>query len=114
MRFVTGNLLNSNTQAIVDTVNTVGVMGKGIALQFKEKYPQNYKAYSEACKKGLVTTGKMFVFTESNLQEEKVIVNFPTKEEWYRKSQYVFIEEGLKDLVRFIKEKQIKSIDRKS
>lgn len=110
MKFVTGNLLNSETEAIVNTVNTVGVMGKGIALQFKERFPQNFRAYSKACKEGLVQTGKMFVFTESDLQGDKIIINFPTKEEWYRKSQYNWIEEGLKDLVRVIQQKQIKSI----
>src|SRR5690606_19804157 len=111
MKFITGNLLNAETQAIVNTVNTVGVMGKGIALQFKERFPQNYKAYADACKKGLVVIGKMFVFNESDLlNENKIIVNFPTKEEWYRKSQYSYIEEGLKDLVRVIRDNNIKSI----
>lgn len=111
MKFITGNLLNAKTQAIVNTVNTVGVMGKGIALQFKERFPQNYKAYKDACKKGLVVTGKMFVFNESDLlNNNKIIVNFPTKEEWYRKSQYSFIEEGLKDLVKVIKDNNITSI----
>ena len=111
MKFTTGNLLNAKTQAIVNTVNTVGVMGKGIALQFKERFPQNYKAYADACKKGLVVTGKMFVFNESDLlNEDKIIVNFPTKMEWYRKSQYSYIEEGLTDLVKTIKDNNIKSI----
>jgi O-acetyl-ADP-ribose deacetylase (regulator of RNase III) len=111
MKFITGNLLNAKTQAIVNTVNTVGVMGKGIALQFKERFPQNYKAYATACKKGLVITGKMFVFTEPDLlNDEKIIINFPTKEQWFRKSQYSFIEEGLKDLLKVIKENNIKSI----
>ena len=111
MKFITGNLLNAKTQAIVNTVNTVGVMGKGIALQFKERFPQNYKAYADACKKGEVRIGKMFVFNESDLlNNNKIIVNFPTKEEWYRKSQYSYIEEGLKDLVRVIKDNNITSI----
>jgi O-acetyl-ADP-ribose deacetylase (regulator of RNase III) len=111
MKFITGNLLNAETQAIVNTVNTVGVMGKGIALQFKERFPQNFKAYADACKQGLVVTGKMFVFKESDLlRNEKIIVNFPTKEQWYRKSQYSYIEEGLKDLVKIIKDRSIESI----
>ena len=110
MKFIKGNLLNAETQAIVNTVNTVGVMGKGIALQFKERFPQNFLAYKAACKNNLVQTGKMFVFTESDLRGEKIIVNFPTKEEWYRKSQYNWIEEGLKDLVNVIEERNIKSI----
>lgn len=110
MKFVKGNLLTSNTQAIVNTVNTVGVMGKGIALQFKERFPQNFKAYAAACKRGEVKTGEMFVFTETDLHGEKIIINFPTKQEWFRKSQYSWIEEGLKDLVRVIEEMDIKSI----
>lgn len=110
MKFIQGNLLNAETEAIVNTVNTVGVMGKGIALQFKERFPQNFKAYKEACKNGLVKTGKMFVFTESDLQGQKIIVNFPTKEEWYKNSQYKWIEEGLEDLVKVINKLQIKSI----
>ena len=110
MKFTKGNLLEATTEAIVNTVNTVGVMGKGIALQFKEKYPQNFKAYKKACDDGLVKTGLMFVFKESNLEETKLIINFPTKEEWYRKSQYSYIEEGLKDLVKVIQENKINSI----
>jgi O-acetyl-ADP-ribose deacetylase (regulator of RNase III) len=110
MKFIKGNLLNAETEAIVNTVNTVGTMGKGIALQFKERFPQNFKAYKDACKKGIVKTGKMFVFTEIDLQGQKIIVNFPTKEEWYRKSEYKWIEEGLKDLVSIINEFKIKSI----
>lgn len=110
MKFIKGNLLNAETEAIVNTVNTVGIMGKGIALQFKERFPQNFKAYKDACKNGLVITGKMFVFTEADLQGQKIIVNFPTKEEWYKKSQYNWIEDGLKDLVKVINEMKIKSI----
>lgn len=110
MKFITGNLLNAETEAIVNTVNTVGVMGKGIALQFKERYPQNFKAYADACKRNEVQIGKMFVFRELELNGEKIIINFPTKVEWYRNSQYNYIEEGLKDLVRVIIENHIKSI----
>lgn len=105
-----GNLLEAHTQAFVNTVNTVGVMGKGIALQFKERFPLNFKIYSDACKKGEVAIGKMLVVKETSLEGEKLIINFPTKKEWFRKSQYSFIEEGLKDLVRVIEQYQIKSL----
>ncbi len=92
-------------------MNTVGVMGKGIALQFKERYPDNYRAYHKACKNGEIQIGKMFVFREADLQQgEKTIINFPTKKEWYKKSQYNYIEEGLKDLVKTIREHDIESI----
>ena len=110
IEYVTGNLLQANTMALVNTVNTVGVMGKGIALQFKEKFPFNFSIYENACKKGLVQVGQMLVTRETSLEGEKIIVNFPTKTEWYRKSQYRFIEEGLKDLDRVIKEYSIESI----
>lgn len=110
IEYLIGNLLNADTEALVNTVNTGGVMGKGVALQFKEKYPLNFKRYADACKKGEVTIGKMLVVRDSTLEGEKIIVNFPTKTEFYRKSQYRFIEEGLQDLVRVIAEYNIKSI----
>ena len=110
IRYLTGNLLEANVQALVNTVNTVGVMGKGIALQFKERFPLNFKLYAEACKKGEVGIGKMFVVKENTFNGEKIIINFPTKTEWFMKSQYAYIEEGLKDLVNVIKQYQIQSI----
>lgn len=110
MKFVIGNLLDADTQALVNTVNTVGVMGKGIALQFKEQFPMNFKIYADACKKGLVKVGKMLVVKENSMKGEKVIINFPTKTEWFKKSQYNYLEEGLKDLVKIIREYNIKSI----
>lgn len=110
IEYTIGNLLDADTEALVNTVNTVGVMGKGVALQFKEKYPLNFKLYSAACKKGEVKIGKMMVTRDSTLEGEKIIINFPTKTEFYRKSQYRFIEEGLQDLVRVIDHDQIKSV----
>lgn len=110
MKYITGNLLAAPNQALVNTVNTVGVMGKGIALQFKERFPVNFKVYEKACKSGEVKVGKMLVVKENILEGEKVIINFPTKTEWFKKSQYSYIEEGLKDLVRVIKEYKISSI----
>lgn len=110
MKYVIGNLLEANVEALVNTVNTVGVMGKGIALQFKERFPINFKIYADACKKGNVKTGLLLVVKENTMQGEKYIINFPTKTEWFKKSQYNYIEEGLVDLVKVIKEKNIKSI----
>lgn len=110
INYVKGNLLTANVQALVNTVNTVGVMGKGIALQFREKYSTNYRLYKEACKNGTIDIGKLLVVKDSSLEGEKLIINFPTKKEWNKKSQYSFIEEGLKDLVRIIDEYSIKSI----
>lgn len=111
IRYVKGNIIESDAQALVNTVNTVGVMGKGIALQFKKAFPNNFKAYQEACKKGMLQTGKMFVTRDSNLNTgDKLIVNFPTKTDWRKSSEYVYIKEGLDDLVKVIHDLQIKSI----
>ncbi len=110
MEFIKGNLLSAPTQALVNTVNTVGVMGKGIALQFKERFPQNRLMYERACKAGEMKIGRMLAVRENTTEGEKIIINFPTKTEWFKKSQYSYIEEGLKDLVRVIKEFNISSI----
>lgn len=110
MKFVIGNLLEAKTQALVNTVNTVGVMGKGIALQFKEQFPVNFKIYATACKNGEMQIGKMLVVKENTMHGEKWIINFPTKTEWFKKSQYDYLEKGLVDLVRVITEYNIKSI----
>lgn len=111
IRYVKGDILESSAQALVNTVNTVGVMGKGIALQFKKAFPNNFKAYHAACKKGELQTGKMFVTCDSNLNiGDKTIVNFPTKADWKKSSEYAYIEEGLKDLVNVIQTHQIESI----
>lgn len=111
IKYVTGNILESSAQALVNTVNTVGVMGKGIALQFKKAFPSNYKAYVEACKENKIGIGKLFVTKDTNLNSgEKIIVNFPTKKSWKKPSEYSYIEVGLDDLVRIIEKYQIKSI----
>ena len=99
IRLVKGNLLESEAQALVNTVNTVGVMGKGIALQFKEAYPNNYALYRKACKNNEVRVGQMFVTEENGIyQGKKYIVNFPTKTTWRKPSEYSYIESGLQDL----------------
>lgn len=111
IRYVTGNLFDSDAQALVNTVNTQGVMGKGIALQFKERYPNNYRLYRDACKQGKVTVGKMFITEEREMSGvTRTIVNFPTKAQWRRPSQYRYIEEGLKDLHEQITIRGIRSI----
>lgn len=111
IQYITGNILESNAQAIVNTVNTDGIMGKGIALQFKNSFPNNYKAYTEACKKGTIDVGKLFVFKDSNLNiGEKTIINFPTKKSWRKPSEYDFIEKGLDDLIDIINKNSLHSI----
>ena len=109
--YTKGDLLSSKAQALVNTVNTVGVMGKGIALHFKELFPYNFTVYAEACKKGELAPGKMLVVKDSNLAlGERLIINFPTKVHWRQPSQYEYIEDGLRDLVRVIGEYGITSI----
>jgi len=110
IHYTQGNLLEADVEALVNTVNTVGVMGKGIALMFKERFPHNMQAYARACKAGEVTTGKMFVTETDELMGPRWIVNFPTKQHWRAKSRMEWIEAGLKDLHAFIVEQQIKSI----
>lgn len=105
-----GNLLAANVEALVNTVNTVGVMGKGIALQFKEAFPENYRAYAAACKKEEVETGKMFVTETNRMDSLRYIINFPTKKHWKQPSKLEYIRDGLTDLKRVVLEKNIRSI----
>ena len=110
MQFVKGNLLEANTQALVNTVNTVGVMGKGIALQFKNDFPHNYQEYVAACKAGTLQPGTLLVVKDVSPAGDKIIINFPTKTQWHLKSKYEYIESGLKALVDAIHQYDIKSI----
>jgi O-acetyl-ADP-ribose deacetylase (regulator of RNase III) len=105
-----GDLLQQHVDAIVNTVNTVGVMGKGIALQFKQKWPENFRAYEKACKRGEVQTGKMFIYDAGGLLKPQYIINFPTKRHWRGKSQVEDIEAGLVDLIHQVKRLGIRSI----
>lgn len=106
-----GDLLKEQVDAIVNTVNCVGVMGKGIALQFKKKWPENFNAYRKACRTGEIKLGKIFVYKLNEFSgKPKYIVNFPTKNHWREKSKFAYIEEGLKDLKIFIQENNIRSI----
>ncbi len=108
--YTTGNLLEADVEVLVNTVNTVGVMGKGIALMFKERFPKNMREYAEACQSNKVQTGRMFVTSTDELIGVKWIVNFPTKQHWRAKSQMNWIEEGLQSLRYFIIENGIQSI----
>jgi len=105
-----GDLLRQETDAIVNTVNCVGVMGKGIALQFKHRWPQNFKEYEYACKRGAIEPGRVFVFDAGGLVKPHFIINFPTKRHWREKSRIEYIEAGLKDLVSEVRRLGIQSI----
>lgn len=110
IKYTKGNLLKSNADALVNTVNTVGVMGKGIALMFKERYAKNMVEYVKACKAKQVRTGKVFVTETGELMGPKWIVNFPTKQHWRSPSKIEWIDQGLDDLKHFITTNHVKSI----
>lgn len=108
--YKTGDLLLEDVEALVNTVNCVGVMGRGIALQFKKQFPTNFKVYEKACKQESVVPGKMFVHETGNLTNPRIIINFPTKRHWRGASRIEDIESGLQDLVSVINKHDIKSI----
>ncbi|HEY0843646.1 type II toxin-antitoxin system antitoxin DNA ADP-ribosyl glycohydrolase DarG [Methylotenera sp.] len=111
--FKSGDLFLDKAEALVNTVNCVGVMGKGVALEFKRRWPENYKAYKKACNAKVLRPGSMLIFELTNLfgkSEPKFIVNFPTKDHWRAKSKLEYISEGLDALVGDIKRYKIKSI----
>lgn len=110
INFTKGNLLDARKDAVVNTVNTVGVMGKGIALMFKEHFPENFKAYAQACKAGKVQVGNMFVTPGVELNGPRWIINFPTKKDWRHPTKLEWVLSGLEDLKREIRDKNIKSI----
>jgi len=110
IRFTQGNLFDAQVDALVNTVNTVGVMGKGVALQFKERFPENFTAYAAACRKGEVRVGHMFVTEARRLTGPRWIVNFPTKVDWRHPSRMDYVRAGLSDLVRVTRDLGIRSI----
>lgn len=105
-----GDLFNDNAEAIVNTVNCVGVMGRGIALQFKKHYPENFKEYETKCKLGEMIPGRVFVFETNSFINPKYIINFPAKRHWRGASRIEDIESGLVDLANAINIHNIKSI----
>lgn len=107
---VRGSVLEAQADALVNTVNCVGFMGKGIALQFKKAYPENFKAYQKACRANEVQPGRMFIFETGSMLDVKYIINFPTKRHWRGDSRYEDVEAGLEALVADVKRLGIKSI----
>jgi O-acetyl-ADP-ribose deacetylase (regulator of RNase III) len=105
-----GNLFTSEAEALVNSVNCEGFMGKGIALQFKKAFPANFAAYQRACKRGEVQPGKMFVFETGSMVNPRYIINFPTKRTWRSKSRIEDIEKGLQALVALVRERRIASL----
>jgi len=105
-----GDILSQDAEALVNTVNCVGIMGRGIALQFRRAFPQNYEAYRQACQRDEVQPGRMFVYDLNRLQNPRLIINFPTKRHWRGRSRIQDIESGLRDLVKVVQDRRIDSI----
>ncbi|RST47115.1 macro domain-containing protein [Variovorax sp. DXTD-1] len=110
IELTSGDILKDDSEAIVNTVNCVGIMGRGIALQFKNAWPENFKVYEAACKRGEVQPGRMFVFDTEQLTFPRYIINFPTKRHWRGKSRMEDIESGLAALVSEIQRRNIRSV----
>ena len=110
IEYKTGDIFTEDVAALVNSVNCVGIMGRGIALQFKNAFPGNFDAYAEACKRDEVQPGRMFVVETGQLTNPRYIINFPTKRHWRGKSRVEDLEAGLKSLVKEIKERNISSI----
>ncbi len=110
IRFTQGDLLTADAEALVNTVNCVGVMGRGIALQFKKAFPDNFKAYAAACKQGELVPGRMFVFDRRQLTQPRFVINFPTKRHWRGKSRIDDVRAGLAALVEEVQTHGIRSI----
>ncbi len=110
IRYTQGNLLEAPAEALVNTVNEVGVMGKGIALMFRETFPVNTHAYEEAAKAGNVRVGRMLVTENHAVVGPRWIINFPTKKHWRQPSKLEWVRDGLRDLGRVLRENNIHSV----
>ena len=110
IEFKTGDILEEEVEALVNTVNCVGVMGRGIALQFKRVFPRNFKEYAARCKRNEVQPGRMLVFETGEMLTPRYIINFPTKRHWRGKSRIEDIESGLRSLAEEIRSRRIRSI----
>lgn len=105
-----GNILASQAEAVVNTVNCVGVMGRGLALQFKRSFPGNFKTYKAACDRGEVTPGQMLIVKTGSLMPPRYVINFPTKRHWKEQSHITDIQSGLEALVSDIQRLGIRSV----
>ncbi len=110
IKSIKGNLLNADAEALVNAVNCVGIMGKGIALQFKKVFPENFLHYKAVCDRKELQPGKLFIYETNMLYNPKYIVNFPTKQHWKEKSRITYIETGLSALIEEIRKRSISSI----
>ena len=110
--FLTGNIFDSTTEALVNPVNCKGVMGAGLAAQFKRRFPANFTAYKQVCDQNGLVPGKIFVFTNPQTPptNHKYIINFPTKDHWKHPSSYHYISDGLITLAEAIHQNKLSSI----
>ena len=107
---ITGDLLKADVEALVNTVNTVGVMGKGLALQFKKAYPEMFREYEKLCYAGELQPGQVHVYVRNELYNPRYIINFPTKRNWREKTKIEYVSQGLQALVTEIETRKIRSI----
>jgi O-acetyl-ADP-ribose deacetylase (regulator of RNase III) len=110
IEFRRGDIIGEDAEALVNTVNCVGVMGKGVALQFKAAFPANFRAYAAACRRGEVVPGKVFVHETGQLTNPRFIINFPTKRHWRDRSRIEDIEAGLRSLRQEVEARNIRSV----
>jgi O-acetyl-ADP-ribose deacetylase (regulator of RNase III) len=111
IELVKGDLLAAKTDALVNAVNTVGVMGKGIALQFRQRFPAMSAAYELACRTGEVRIGRVYVFDRGErVEPARWIINFPTKRHWREPSRQADVEAGLVDLIGTVQRLKVRSI----
>ncbi len=110
IKLTRGNLLKADVEALVNTVNCVGHMGRGIALQFKKAFPDNNKEYIRACNTHELQPGKMFTYETNKMYNPKLIINFPTKRHWRGKSKIEDIKTGLEALIKEVHDRNIQSI----
>lgn len=104
------DIVTADVEALVNTVNCVGIMGRGIALQFRKAFPENFEAYKAVCDRGELRPGKLFIYTQDQLTNPRYIINFATKDHWKGKSRLEYIDSGLKDLVQEVQRRGIRSI----
>ena len=110
IHYTEGNLLDASVDALVNTVNEVGVMGKGVALMFRERFPASSEQYQRAAKKGDVHVGQVYVTESDSLVGPRWIIHFPTKKHWRHPSRVSWIHDGLRDLIRELHRRSIESV----
>jgi O-acetyl-ADP-ribose deacetylase (regulator of RNase III) len=109
VEYLKGNILHAKADALVNAVNTVGVMGAGLALQFKRAFPAMELEYIDVCRQGELSVGKLHVW-DTGIKCPRLIINFPTKQHWRQPSKMEYIQDGLKTLIDVIKTDEISSI----